>query len=799
MKRTDLNRGWTLQKGEPSRIPMMPVQTRLVNLPHDFMIEGNVNQDSKNGSNTGYYDGGTYTYTKQLEIPDEWAGQRVLVYFDGVFGQTKVILNGHVVGSHRYGYTPFTVDLTDYLQYSAANRLAVIVSNDDEPNSRWYSGGGIYRDVTLLTASAVHIAPDGLYFYTDHILGGDAFVVVQAEVENHTAKAFCGWVAFKLGGAEGRIRVYVPAGQKVTCRTQLCVENAKIWDLDAPNVYDAEAVLLGEDEAPLDTAQTIFGVRTISVDAKNGFVLNGRSVKLKGGCLHHDNGILGAASFYEAEYRKLKLHKDNGYNAIRCAHNPVSAAFLEACDRLGLLVIEEAFDTWNMSKNLHDYSASFVAEWRTELDAFMRRDRNHPSIVMWSIGNELPEQGGLSDGYQTSYELAQAARALDATRPICGALCSFFSGLDDFDTQKFWQSLMEDPSVLSGGLSNLDSKYGRELWPIKTEAFCAPWDVVGYNYLDYQYEMTGQRFPNRVICCTESKPAEMEEYWRAVEKYPYLIGDFVWTSMDYIGEAGIGKALYVEPEKAAAMAQTLHAAPYPWRTSGAGDFDLCGFARPQLAYRRILWGSSETFIAVYDPRNHGKVEMLGRYGWPDCADSWNWPVAEGSPVTVEVYTAASEVELLFNGQSLDRKATEHNKAAFEVPYAKGELTAVSYDGDQEISRSTVCSGGEVEKLQLHADGFKREGICFVELELTDGTGGLVPYAEQELTIEVEGATLLALGSARPQTEENYTVGKICAYHGRALAVLRAETASGEAILRVKTPGLADAEVKLNIG
>lgn len=799
MKRTNLNRGWTLQKGEPPRIPMMPVQTKPVDLPHDFMVEGNVNPNSKNGATSGYYDGGVYTYTKQLEVPTEWEGQRVLVYFDGVFGKTKVILNGHVMGSHRYGYTPFAVELTDLLQYGSTNRLSVTVSNDDEPNSRWYSGGGIYRDVTLLTAPMVHIAPDGLYLYIDHILNGDAFVVAQAEVENHSAKPFCGWVSFKIGDAEGRIRVYVAAGQKVSCRTQLCLENANIWDIDNPYVYDVDATLLGEDGGPMDTAQTIFGVRTVSVDAKNGFVLNGRTVKLKGGCLHHDNGILGAASFYEAEYRKLKRHKENGYNAVRCAHDPASATFLEACDRLGILVIEEAFDCWNMAKNQYDYSNIFALEWRTELEAFMRRDRNHPSIVLWSIGNELPEQGGLSDGYRTSYELAQAARAMDATRPICGALCSFFSGLDDFDTVKFWQSMMEDPSVLTGGMSNLDSKYGKALWPGKTEAFCAPWDVVGYNYLAYQYEVTGERFPNRVICSTESKPAEMEAYWRAVEKYPYLIGDFVWTSMDYIGEAGIGKQLYVEKDQAAAVAQTIHAAPYPWRTSGCGDFDLCGNARAQLAYRKTVWGGKETYIAVHDPRNHDKVELLGRYAWPDCTDSWNWPVAEGSPVTVEVYSAAPEVELLLNGQSLGRKATAHNKAAFEVPYTRGDLMAVSYDGNLEISRSTVVSGGEAEKVRLKADGFGPNGICFVELELTDGAGVLAPYAESELSVEVEGAALLALGSARPQTEENYTTGTIRAYHGRALAVLRAPEADGEATLRIKATGLADTEVKINIG
>lgn len=568
-------------------------------------------------------------------------------------------------------------------------------------------------------------------------------------------------------------------------------------------MYQVSAALLDENGDELDTAGAAFGVRTISVDAKNGFMLNGRTLKLKGGCLHHDNGILGAASFYDAEYRRLKLHKDNGYNAVRCAHNPASAAFLDACDALGLLVIEEAFDTWNMPKNTHDFSEHFEAEWRRELSSFMIRDRNHPSVIMWSIGNELPEQGGLSGGYRMSYQLAEAARQLDPTRPVCGALCSFFSGLDDEDTARFWKSLMEDMEALSGGISNLDSPYGREVWPDKTEPFAAPWDVVGYNYLAYQYEKTGELFPNRVICCTESKPREMEEYWKYVERLPYLIGDFAWTSMDYLGEAGIGKALYVEPDDAAGAAQDLHEAEYPWRASGAGDFDLCGFAKPQLACRRILWGSGETYIAVHDPRNSGKTELLGRYGWPDCYASWSWDVPAGSPVTVDVYSSAPEVELLLNGASQGRKPTRHNAARFELAYDSGTLTAVSYDEEREVSRSALHSGGEAAAIRLTADKtvLMADGrsLCFVTVELVDKDGLLVPWAEVELTANLEGAAVLqAFGSARPKTDENYTRGAVRTYQGQALAVVRSSLEQGRAFLQITGGGLTPARLELTI-
>ena len=808
MKSINLNLNWTIQQGEPSRIPGMPVQTWEVNLPHDFVIETDVRADSKNGPNTGYYNGGTYTYTKKLTIPEDWEGQQVKLSFDGVMGSTKVVVNGHVAGIHHYGYTPFHLNIAPYLYYGEENRISVTVSNDNEQNSRWYSGGGIYRDVALLVAPSVHIAPKGLYVHTDHFVGEDAFVVVETTVENHTSADRCAWVELAVtedGSADtvshGKIKVFLPAGKSAVARTQLCIENAKRWDIDSPNLYRIHAVS-ADGEAIIDEADTTFGVRTISVDAKHGFCLNGRPLKLKGGCLHHDNGILGAASFYDAEYRRVKLHKDNGYNALRMAHNPASAALLEACDRLGLLVMEEAFDVWRMQKNYYDFSQHFDTEWEQELTSFILRDRNHPSIIMWSIGNELPEQGGVSRGYETSAMLAQAVRELDTTRPVCGALCSFFSGLDDQDTAKFWQSLMQEAAANGGALNNLDGKYGREIWNDRTEAFCAPWDVVGYNYLDYHYEEAGKLFPNRVICCTESKPGQMESYWHDVERLPYLIGDFVWTSMDYIGEAGIGKTLYVEPAQAANAARGMHYAEYPWRTAGCGDFDLCGFERPQLSYRRILWGSKETNIICHDPRNNGKLELLGRYGWPESANSWTWPVAPGTPVKIEVFSSAPEVELLINEKSLGKVATSHHKAQFQVSYEPGELTAISFNDEQEISRNSIHSAGAAaglkitaDKTVLHADG---QSLCFAAVELVDVEGNPVPYAEVEISATVEGAaTLLSLGSARPKTEENYTKGIATTYHGKLLAVVRAGAEAGTATLRISS-ALGNAELEIQI-
>ena len=388
-------------------------------------------------------------------------------------------------------------------------------------------------------------------------------------------------------------------------------------------------------------------------------------------------------------------------------------------------------------------------------------------------------------------------------RPVCGALCSFFHSLDDKDNKLYWKSLMEEAAAIGGMPNNLDSKYGRDMWNDRTEAFCAPWDVVGYNYLDYHYESAGQLFPNRVICCTESKPLQMKKYWEDVQKYPYLIGDFVWTSMDYIGEAGIGKVLYTQPEQVAQASRAINYTQYPWRTAGCGEFDLCGNIRPQMAYRRIVWGSRETRIFCHNPANNGKVELLGRYGWADCANSWTWPVKEGTEIKVQVYSRSPEVELLLNGSSLGKAATEEYVATFHVPYAYGELTAVSLDGGREISRDSIRSAGTAaalkitpDKTVLTADG---HALCFALVEIVDENGAPVPYAEAEIRADVTGAaTLQAFGSARPITEENYTKGVGTAYQGKMLAVIRSSDQRGTALIRVEAEGISGAELTLTI-
>ena len=826
--------GWyEKNKFEKSSIPMMPQQTKEVNLPHDFMVETDVTPDAPGKAESGFYKGSVGTYLKIITLTEEDLTDTMLLHFEGCFGKTRVLINGNPAGSHVYGYTPFTIDIRKFLQIGD-NEIQVIVHTDDDPNGRWYSGAGMYRGVNLLSAPAFHIVHDGIFVYTDHITNGDAFCKAEITVVNDLAKA--------TGDAEGFLKLTVskkdtkevvatryqkislPAGTSQVVPQAFVIENADLWDTEHPNLYLVTAQLnltsTGGIHMSLDNRQdlmaqtdyedeitTRFGVRTITADAKNGLLLNGKSIKLKGGCIHHDNGILGAASFYDAEYRKVKLHKDNGYNALRLAHNPQSEQILDICDELGMIVFDEAFDVWNLPKNSFDFSHQFAEDGIKEIEAMVRRDRNHPSIFFWSIGNELTEQGGMAAGYEVSAMLVKTVRNMDSTRLVSGALCSFFKGLDNEDNAAFWQTFRKEMPQ-GGSVINMDNSYGKKIWMEYTAPFVKDWDVVGYNYLNYHYETSHELFPDRVILCTESKPGQFEDYWSDVERLPYVIGDFLWTSMDYIGEAGIGKSIYCSEEEVPQMSQMLNYAGYPWRLAQAGDFDLCGNVRAQGRYHQIIWGANDTYIFAKDPKNNGKIALIGRYGWAEGGNHWSWNCENGTAVSVDVYSRAEEVELLLNGKSLGKKpagAECHFKAEFEVTYEAGTLTAISYQDGQEVSRDEVKTVGEpvglkitMEKNQIAADG---ESLAYGIVEIVDAEGNWVPTAEDTLAkVSVEGAASLAgFGTGRGQTEENYTKGEFTSFEGRWQVILRAGTEAGEAGVHVEAEGLGHAESRVIVG
>ena len=611
-----------------------------------------------------------------------------------------------------------------------------------------------------------------------------------------------------------------------------------LW-LDKDGVaLDGEAAL----EGVCDEAETLFGIRTVTADAVHGLRVNGRTVKLKGGCIHHDNGLLGAVSLRDSEYRKLGLLKEAGFNAVRLAHNPGSGELLEACDRLGLYVFDEAFDAWGHSKRPGDYSQFFHRDWKEDMESFILRDRNHPCILIWSTGNEVEERGGMGNGYTLAEELAAYVRSLDSTRLVSNGLCSMWSGLDD-------ASVLEQMAAKrQGNAQNEDSGEMDGAWEDRTESFCNCLDVVGYNYMDSHYEYAGQRYPERVILGTESFPNQFDKVWELVERLPYVIGDFTWTAVDYIGEAGIGKSKFFEqgdPELAKGpWAISSHVSEYPWRLANDADITIGGRLTPQGVYRKIVWGSSQTGLYVQHPRYHGMEEVVSNWGWNQMTDCWNYEGYAGRPVKVYVYSAAKEVELFLNGKSLGRAAAgKENRfcAVFETVYEPGVLRAVSLDGDREVSGAEIATTGApasirltADKTRLKADG---EGLSYVAVEILDEDGNVVKDGEIQLEASLEAARaqyhslspvrkilgeegmkammagfgseaekeapdasacLAGFGSDNPVTEDNYTVGKCRSYQGRALAVVRAGQIAGKALLRVAAPGLGEASLEIAV-
>jgi beta-galactosidase len=550
------------------------------------------------------------------------------------------------------------------------------------------------------------------------------------------------------------------------------------------------------DGKVVDSERVPFGIRSFSVDAKNGFRLNGAPLKLKGGCVHHDNGLLGAASYDRSEERKIELMKAAGYNAIRCAHNPPAPAMLDACDRLGMLVIDETFDCWRMGKNPNDYHLYFEEWWQRDTEAMVRRDRNHPSIILWSVGNEVPERTGISDGYAWARKQADYVRALDPTRLVTSALPFLF------------EEMFANPEIIAQSIADIQSLFdpkrvtptdpATDSWGNLTREFNTALDVVGYNYLYPRYEYDGKQFPGRVMAGTETFPLLAYEYWKETERFPYVIGDFVWTSIDYLGESGIGKVSFNEGDMP-------FGAEYPYHLANCGDIDICGFKRPQSYFRDILWGvRGAPYLAALDPQYFGIKARFNQWGWEPVEESWTFPGQEGQPTRVDVYSAAEEVEVLVNGVSAGRKpagAAARNKVSFEVTYQPGTIEAVSYNGGHVSGRASLLTAGQPVRLNLSADHpvLRAEfgDLSYVTIEIQDKQGCRVPNAEALLTLEVSGAgDLLAIGTANPTSEELYTGSQRKAWQGRLMAVVRATGQPGPITLKAQVEGLPPAEIEL---
>lgn len=758
---------------------------RDIDLPHDWSIEklpgqilgkvvGPFSKESPGTTATGYVIGGTAWYRKTFTLNSKEKYNHSFINFDGVYMDCDVWINGILAVTHPYGYTAFTFDITGFLKPSGQpNVIAVKVRNEGN-NSRWYSGSGIYRHVWLIQKRAVNVVHDGVYITTRDLSSDKAVMKISTRVGNETSKASSLKLIFKIIDPDGIVSqtdespVATIAGSKQEIVRDITITNPKLWSVEEPNLYSAEIQVVA-DGVVADIVKKTFGIRTIHFNARTGFTLNDKKVLLKGGCMHHDNGFLGSSTINRAEERRVELMKIYGFNAIRTSHNPPSEQFLDACDRNGILVIDEAFDMWEKPKNPQDYHLYFKDWWQKDIESMVLRDRNHPSVIFWSIGNEINERAD-SAGYIITKKLADEIRRLDPTRPVTEAICGF------------WDHAGQDWSTTAPAFANLD--------------------IGGYNYLWANYETDHAKFPERLMMGTETFPAEAYINRKQAEKNPWVLGDFVWTSMDYLGETGVGNTHFNDNPMRVGLL------PWPWFNAFCGDIDLCGNKKPQLLYKEVVWNNSKLEMVVHTPIPEGKKEVFSYWGWPNEQQSWNWTGNEGKTMDVRVFSTYPVVRLELNGKTIAEKSNGDSTqfiTNFKVPYEPGILKAVGLEKGIEVDSKELRTTGLPAKIKLTADRTKikadRDDLSFVKVEVTDANGNIIPDTDIPVTLTAMGdGEIAGSGNACPYDMESFNSPTCKMYHGQALVILRPLKTknNGTITLRAEAKGLISGEVIITL-
>ncbi len=775
MKRIPINHGWDFAFGDLEWFHDKPV-TR-VDLPHDFILGLPRKADNPGRSGHGYFGDGRGEYTKTIELTQEQSEGAVCLMIDGAYMNAEVYLDRDQQAVHPYGYTPFLVDLTGKLKAGKPHTLKII-TQARQPATRWYSGGGLFREVSLLYGPPEHIKPWQVFAWTLRANTEEALVQVLLEGGHESA-------SLRLMDAAGNEVISLDRPTAEGNVFELLLRKPRLWDVEDPYLYTLELSLPSRDRhtQPL-------GVRQIELDAKEGFRLNGKPMKLKGGCLHHDNGPLGSASFPAAEERRVRLLKSVGYNALRSSHNPPSQALLDACDRLGMLLMTESFDAWADGKVPLDYHNYFHDWWQRDTTAMVLSARNHPCVFSYSIGNEIAERDGHGDGPAWARRQAQLVRSLDPTRPVTSAL-------NGFNAPGVYAPFL--PTIGDGFVRKARTLMEDDYFGEHSKPFLDELDFAGYNYLWPRYAHDRERFPERVIMGTETLASCTWETWQATLDNPNVAGDFIWTCWDYLGEAGIGRVM--RPQDA----DKRFGASHPWHQAWCGDFDICGFRRPQSYYREIMWGRKDGLsVFTLHPRFHGQA--WGGYGWEwlDVDPTWNY--AEewvGKPVTVEAYADADEVEFLINGARAARVQVDKLKARADLTYQPGVLEAVAYRGGLPCARSRLETTGAPAIIHLTADrdSIRADGLdlAYVSIELLDREGRLVPDKDLLVQTAVSGVGSLAgLGSGNPTSDEPYGLPYRQTHLGRALAILRAGQTPGELVLTVSAQGLEAKQITIKV-
>ena len=789
MKATPLLTGWTCRHlGDTA--PGKPVT-----LPHDAMLAEPRTALSAGGTNTGWYEGYDYEYRRTLTVPENELADTHILEFEGVYHNAEVWLNGQKAAFRPYGYTNFYVDCAPYL-HAGENELRVIARNADQPNSRWYSGAGIYRPVQLWTARGAHITLNGVKIRT---LSLDPAVV---EVRVKTT-------------APGTVRLMVddlPAVQQESdgeAVFTLTLDNARLWTPETPNLYTCR-VSFADDEVT-----ETFGVRKVEWGT-DGFLLNGKRYIIQGACIHHDNGLLGAVCDPDAVARKVRLLKENGYNAIRSAHNPCSKALLAECDRQGMLVMDEYIDHWYIHKTEHDYVDYFAEWWQQDLTDMVEKDYNHPCVVLYSTGNEVSETAQ-KRGIALTKEMTDFLHGLDDSRPVTCGVNIFFNFLSSIGfgvysdekakkeaeraekAKQRGEKAARKKAVGSQFFNNLAGLLGDEFMKrgatlhgcdVKTRDAFANMDIAGYNYGIYRYKHDLKKYPQRLILGSETFCNDAYKFRELAKQEPRLVGDFVWAGMDYLGEVMVGSWEYAD------YAETFDGGP-GWVSAGSGRIDLTGKPLGEALYTRVaLEADNGPYIAVCPVNHTGDRHSPSAWKMTNAIPSWSWTGCEGKKANVEVYARAARVELVLNGHTVGSKTLKNDcLARFSIPYESGTLEAVSYDAaDHEIGRCKLQSAGGTTHLTLDAEEptVKPGHLCYVRLRYTDENGITKPLARGNIQVQVRGGTLVGLGSACPFNNHSYLDNETDTYYGEALAIVR--MGDGDAMTIAASDGEYSAEL-----
>lgn len=754
MKKSSFNDRW-LFNGTP------------VTLPHDAMIHEARRADAECGSAGAFFPGGSYVYEKTFSRPE---AQHVIFEFEGVYKNARVFINGREAGGAAYGYIPFFVDADDYLidgENTIRVECAVV-----QPDSRWYSGAGIYRPVWLLEGPKDGIEPESVRVSTVSI--DPAVIRVQSPRE----------VTVEAAGVSGS-----------GCDFTLTIPDAKLWSEHDPHLYTAKVTRGGDSE------ELSFGIRKIEWSPE-GLLVNGKKTLLRGGCVHHDSGILGAATYDESEWRRVRLLKNMGFNAIRSSHNPCSRAMLEACDALGVYVMDESWDMWFSHKTKCDYASEWREHFMDDLQAMVSRDFNHPSVILYSVGNEVSEPSK-EEGLSVLRQMVDFLHKEDPSRPVTGGFNLMIianaakgkgvykedgSGRDESGDK----AMAGMNSTLFNMITNIvGTGMNKAANSKKADAATSPaldmLDICGYNYASGRYPLDGKAHPDRVIVGSETFPQDIAKNWAMVKKYPYLVGDFMWTAWDYLGETGIGAWGYTPDSKGFSK-------PYPWLLADAGALDILGTPNGEAFHAAAVWGALDAPAICVQPVNHDTKPVKMVWRGTNSIPCWSWRGCAGKKAVIEVYFDAARVELFLNGKKVGSAKVKDCKASFKAPYVPGKLTAVAYDaGGREIGRSTLST---CTKTGITLTPEKKEvtpgEIVYVPVTIADADGIVEANDDRRLTVSVEGGELLAFGSANPRTEERYDTGEFTTYYGRALAVVRAGS-EGAVTITVRDAGSAVSE------